>query len=158
MNSVFNNELDLKLEKIVPLTPAQMYKGWTTPELLKQWFCPKPWTVSHCELDLRVGGKFNTTMQSPEGQDMQMGQGCYLEIIENKKLVWTDALTEGFRPAKKTYMTAIITFEEAPNSQTLYKVHILHSNPEEKKAHDEMGFEAGWSAALEQLITLMKQN
>lgn len=156
MKPIFNDELDLKLERVVPLTPSQMYKAWTTPELLMKWFCPHPWTVSHCEIDLKPGGKFNTTFKSPEGQEMP-NQGCYLEVVENKKIVWTDALTEGFRPVIKPYMTASITFEEAPNSQTYYKVHILHSNPEDKKSHDEMGFEVGWSAALDQLITLMKK-
>lgn len=152
-----NSELDLILEKTVALTPSQLYKAWTTPELLKAWFCPKPWTVSHCEMDLKAGGKFNTTFRSPEGQEMQ-NFGCFIELVENKKIVWTDAMTEGFRPAGKGFMTATITFDEAPNAQTNYRAHILHATKEDKKSHEDMGFETGWTQALNQLIELMKNN
>jgi uncharacterized protein YndB with AHSA1/START domain len=151
----FNPELDLKLEMNVPLSASHLYKAWTTPELLQEWFCPKPWTVSHCEMDLCSGGKFNTTMKSPEGQEME-NFGCFIELVENKKIVWTDSMTEGFRPTTKGFMTATVTFEEISSNQTLYKVHVQHANMQDKKNHEEMGFVAGWTMAMNQLIELMK--
>ena len=65
------------------------------------WFCPKPWTTVECEIDLKPGGLFRTVMRTPEGKDMPPGIGCYLEVIENTRLSWTNALLPGFRPAGK---------------------------------------------------------
>lgn len=91
-------KLDLLLERIVDVPRELIWKVWTTPEHLKPWFCPSPWKTIDCEIDLRPGGIFRTTMQSPEGQDFP-NVGCYLEVIPNEKLSWTDALQPGFRPS-----------------------------------------------------------
>ena len=97
-NHPFDPALDLKIERTVDVSPALVWKAWTEPQHLMKWFTPVPWKTIACEIDLRPGGKFNTTMQSPEGQDFP-NVGCYLEVVENKKLVWTDALLPGYRPA-----------------------------------------------------------
>ena len=89
--------LDLQFERIVEVPRELIWRAWTTPELLKQWFTPAPWKTVDCEIDLRLGGIFRTVMRSPEGQEIP-GEGCYLEIVENEKLVWTNALAPGFRP------------------------------------------------------------
>lgn len=60
--------------------------------LLKQWFCPAPWSVKHTEIDLRPGGIFKTIMVSPEGQEFPH-MGCFLEVVPQEGLVFTDALT-----------------------------------------------------------------
>src|SRR5512145_839847 len=91
-------KLDLFFERIVEVPKELIWKAWTTPEHLMPWFCPLPWKTVECEIDLRPGGQFRTVMQSPEGQRFP-GMGCYLEIIENEKLTWTNALLPGFRPA-----------------------------------------------------------
>jgi uncharacterized protein YndB with AHSA1/START domain len=57
-----------------------------------------PWKTKDCEIDLRQGGIFRTTMQSPEGGEFP-GTGCYLEIVPAEKLVWTNALLPGYRPS-----------------------------------------------------------
>lgn len=63
-----NPKLDLVLERVIDVSPEAVWDAWTKPELLKQWFTPAPWKTVECSIDLRQGGAFSTTMQSPEGQ------------------------------------------------------------------------------------------
>ena len=63
------------------------------PELLKQWFCPKPWRAEVAKMDLRPGGSSLIVMRSPEGQEFP-NRGVYLEVVPNERLVFTDAFTE----------------------------------------------------------------
>lgn len=90
--------LDLIFERIVDVPRELIWRAWTRPEHLKPWFCPLPWTTIDCEIDLRPGGIFRTVMRSPEGKQFP-NLGCYLEVVENQRLVWTNALAPGFRPA-----------------------------------------------------------
>ena len=92
-------KFDLRMERIVDISPELIWRAWTTPELLMQWFCPRPWTTVECEIDLRPGGLFRTVMQSPEGQKFP-NMGCFLEAVPNQRLIWTDAFLPGYRPVK----------------------------------------------------------
>ena len=159
----FNPELDLKLVRVVDVAPALVWKAYTTPELLMQWFCPKPWGVSSCVIELRPGGRFSPTMRSPEGVEFP-NEGCYLEVVPNQRLIWTGALQGGFRPQDPVKLaehehgivfTAAITLEPE-GAGTKYTAHVMHPDSESRKKHAEMGFEFGWGAALDQLVALMK--
>jgi len=151
-----DSKLDLVLEKILDITPEQAFKGWTTPALFKEWFCPKPWTVVEAKVDLHPGGDFSAVMQSPEGERFP-SNGCVLEVIPNKKLVWTSALLPGFRPAAQTDLafTGIILFEASGN-KTKYTAIARHGTPGECQKHAQMGFQEGWGICADQLVTLMK--
>src|SRR5690349_12956886 len=92
-------QLDLLMERIVDVPVERVWKAWTDASQLKQWFTPAPWETSECEIDLRPGGKFYTVIRSPEGEEFAT-TGCYLDIVENRKLVWTDALGPDYRPSK----------------------------------------------------------
>lgn len=159
-NYKFDPKLDLMLERIIDVPRELVWKVWTTPELLKKWFCPRPWKTIECEIDLRRGGIFRTVMSSPEGHEFP-NLGCYLEVVENEKLIWTSALIPDFRPAAKPisgadmFLTAIISLE--PHGKgTKYTAIVLHKNAEDREAHERMGFHEGWSKALDQLIELSK--
>lgn len=153
-------KLDLVLERTVDVPPGLVWEAWTTPKHLVHWFVPRPWSVSSCELDLRPGGLFKTIMRSPEGQEFP-NIGCYLEIVPQQRLVWTDALQPGFRPALAassclpTFMTAIISLE--PHGQgTKYTAIALHGDEAGRKKHEEMGFHEGWGTCLDQLVAYAK--
>lgn len=150
-----NPKLDLVLERVVDMRPELVWKAWTQPEHLKKWFTPKPWETVKCEIDLRPGGIFSTTMRSPEGEVMPADPGCYLEIVENQKLVFTDALGPGFRPKTEAFMTAVILLEPE-GTGTRYTAIAMHADPDGKSKHEEMGFHNGWSTALDQLVASMK--
>jgi uncharacterized protein YndB with AHSA1/START domain len=151
--TTINPKTDLVLERIVPVTPELVWVAWTQPEHLKKWFAPKPWTTVHCEIDLRVGGLCSTTMRSPEGQDYP-NTGCYLEIIPNQKLVFTDALGADFRPNEKAFFTATILLEPH-GTGTKYTVIAMHKDEATRQQHEDMGFQAGWGMCLDQLVELM---
>jgi uncharacterized protein YndB with AHSA1/START domain len=147
-------ELDLVLERVVDVRPELVWLAWTRPEHIKKWFAPAPWSVSECEIDLRPGGAFRTVMRSPEGEAYP-NVGCVLEVVENRRLVFTDALEPGYRPAKEPFFTAVITLAPA-GSGTRYVARAIHGDPEARKKHEEMGFHDGWSTALDQLVALAK--
>lgn len=151
----FNPELDIQIERIVPTTRSQIFKGWTTPELLEEWFCPKPWKVTKAIVDLKPGGRFYTMMKGPNPGEENGIEGCFLEIVKDEKLIWTDTMTEGFRPNEKSFMTGMLLLEDHPQG-TKYTARACHKNAADRKMHADMGFEQGWNAVLDQLIELMK--
>ena len=142
---------ELKLERVVEAPRELMWKCWTEPKHLMPWFCPKPWTVSECRIDLKPGGEFYTMMNSPEGGKFP-NNGVFLEIVPGQKLVWTDAYTVGWQPVENPFFTAIVEFADAGAGKTKYTAHVRHWTLENAKKHAEMGFEGGWGTALEQLV------
>ena len=149
-------DLDLVLEREVDVPPELVWAAWTTPEHVKQWFAPKPFETIECEIDLRPGGTFHAVMRTPEGQVMDEGAGCILEVVENERLVWTGALGPGFRPTGTEFpFTAIITMEPSATG-TKYRAVAVHGSQELRDQHEKMGFHEGWGASLDQLVALAK--
>ncbi|TRZ99830.1 MAG: polyketide cyclase [Rhodocyclaceae bacterium] len=160
-----NPKFDLTFTRIVDVPKELVWRAWTEPELLKPWFCPLPWKTIDCEIDLRPGGIFRTTMQSPEGQEFP-GTGCYLEVVPNEKLVWTSALLPGFRPSLVTetcgtddagfMFTAMIEMADHAGG-TSYTATVIHADELGCNKHAAMGFEGGWGTALDQLVAMVKK-
>jgi uncharacterized protein YndB with AHSA1/START domain len=154
----FNAQCDLVLERIVDVPRELVWMAWTTPEHLKRWFTPAPWTTVDCEIDLRPGGIFRTVMRSPGGEDFPH-VGCYLEVLANERLVWTTALEPGFRPSSATsevpVFTATITLEPH-GTGTKYTALAMHKDEASRTTHEKMGFHEGWGTALDQLVAIMK--
>ena len=152
------DKLDLVLERTIDAPVDLVWKAYTDPEHLKQWFAPKPYQITECDLDLKPGGVFRIRMQGPDGFDPGHGTpGCVLEVIQNKKLSWTSALGPGYRPneagegCESFPMTAIVTFEDLGNSKTAYKAVALHKNEADRDTHEKMGFHDGWGTVAGQL-------
>ena len=154
----FDPVYDLVLERVIDVTPEQVWAAWTEPAHITQWFTPAPWTTPEAEVDLRPGGIFRTVMCSPEG-DREDNTGCYLVFEPNRRLVWTAALCGGYRPNDFSVVgfpfTAELTLEPVDGG-TKYTARVLHAKAEHCAAHAEMGFVDGWGAALDQLVTYMK--
>lgn len=149
-----NPELDLVIDRVLEVSPELVWKAWTDPELLKQWFAPRPWTITECAIDLRPGGLLKFTMRSPEGQEFP-NASCVLEAVPNERLVFTDTLSEGYRPSEKPFFSAVV--EIIPEGKhTRYRAIALHGNPETRKQHEEMGFHEGWNATIDQMVELIK--
>ncbi len=144
---------ELVLTRLIDAPREKIFRAWTDPELLKQWFAPLPWTTPHAELDVRPGGENFIVMRSPEGNDFP-NRGVYLEVVENERLVVTDAYTAGWEPSEKPFMTVILTFENE-DGKTRYTARALHWTEEDREAHEKMGFYEGWGICADQLTALV---
>jgi uncharacterized protein YndB with AHSA1/START domain len=158
-----DGHLDLALERTIEAPRSLIWKVWTDPDHVKEWWAPAPWTTSRCEIDLRPGGIFRTVLRSPEGQEFPH-LGCFIELIENEKLVITNALEPGYRPARGPAgkdqestdcadipFTSILTLKER-GGKTHYSIVVLHRDEVDRRRHEEMGFYDGWNTCLDQLI------
>ena len=144
---------ELTLTRTFDVPREALFKCWTDPKLLAQWFAPKPWTITAVDIDPRAGGVFNFTMRSPEGEDYP-NTGIYLEVVPNEKIVTTDGLAPGFKPAGKPFMVAETTFEDLGGGKTRYTATARHWTEEDKKAHEQMGFHDGWGQVADQMAAL----
>ena len=144
-----NPETDLVLVREINAPREILYTCWTTPEHLVHWFVPKPHKVTACALDVRPGGKCNTTFEV-DGTEME-NNGVYLEVIPNEKLVFTDTYTEGWKPNPEPFMTAILTFEDIGNGRTRYTAVARHRSKDTAESHKQMGFYDGWGTVVTQL-------
>jgi uncharacterized protein YndB with AHSA1/START domain len=159
----FDPKLDLQQLREIDVPAADVWRAWTQPEVLKKWFCPRPWKVTECDIDLRPGGIFRTVMQSPEGEDMVAGAGTYLVVEPEQRLVWTNALGPGFRPNPIPQDSPIgfafvvdLKLLALPGGRTRYHARVMHATEAARDAHAKMGFEPGWNTALDQLVELMR--
>lgn len=153
-----NPDLDLVLERVVDVPPRLVWSAWTRPDYVRKWFTPAPWQTVDCEIDLRPGGIFRTVMRSPEGED-HPNVGCFLEIVENERLVWTSALMPGYRPqtaAAPFLFSAAILLEPHGADGTKYTAIAVHADEAGARQHREMGFHEGWGKALDQLVAFVK--
>ena len=140
---------EFTLERIIDATPEQLFRAWTDPELLPRWFCPRPWAVASAALDVRPGGASLVVMRGPDGQE-HPNRGVYLEVVQNERLVFTDAFVEAWAPSEKAFFVATITFEGL-GARTRYRARLQHWTVEDRQAHEAMGFHEGWAKATDQL-------
>lgn len=148
------SDRELVLTRLIDAPREKVFKAWTNPELLKKWFAPLPWTTPAAHLDVRPGGSTAITMRSPEGKEFPSA-GVYLEVVENERLVFTDAYTKAWHPSEKPFMTVVLTFEDE-GKKTRYTARVLHWTVADREAHEKMGFHTGWGKCADQLTELVE--
>ena len=99
-------------------------------------------------------------MVDPQGNKLPTAPGCYLEVVPNRKIVWTSALGPGYRPVDASlapwFFTASLSFEPHGNGGCKYTAVAIHANKEHAATHEKMGFSQGWGKVLEQLVEYVK--
>ena len=144
---------ELVLTRLINAPREKVYRAWTEPALLKQWFAPKPYTTPIVEIDVRPGGSAYFVMRGPDGKDLP-NHGVYLEVVPNEKLVSTDAYVKAWEPSEKPFMTLILTFEDE-GGKTRYTARARHWTVADRETHEKMGFHEGWGICADQLEALV---
>lgn len=140
---------ELSISRFIDAPPAIVWRCWT--DHLAEWWTPKPWTCRIDAMELRAGGRSAVTMFGPDGEESAM-EGVYLEVVPERRIVFTDAFTAGWQPAGP-FMVGIVELEPE-GSGTRYTGRARHWTEEAMRQHQEMGFEQGWSRVADQLAAL----
>ena len=125
-----------------------VYEAWTTPELVRRWWCGERGEMTVCEIDLRVGGKWRYAMIANEGFEVAF-HGEYREIVPNERLVSTEAY-EGIPNADEHAALNTLTLTEVDGRTTL-EVLVEHPTKQGRDMHIESGMEGGMQEALDRL-------
>lgn len=145
---------ELVLTRVINAPREKLFKAWSDPRLLKQWFAPAPFTTPVAEVDVRPGGANLIVMRAPDGTEYP-NRGIYLEVVQNERLVFTDAYTQAWEPSQKPFMTATLTFEDLGGGKTRYTARVLHWSVAARETHEKMGFHEGWGLCTDQLEALV---
>lgn len=123
------NEMErMVVSRVFDAPPELVWKAWTDPKYVMQWWGPKGFTAPFCEMDFRVGGKFLYCMRAPDGQEFWNG-GEYHEIVPHEKIVssmyFSDSKGNRVEPAHYGIeheaiegVHDVILFEDLGNGQT----------------------------------------
>lgn len=155
MSQSMNPELDLTISRIIKAPRAVVWSAWADPASFEQWWIPAPAKCRVVEMDLRPGGAFQTQMSENGGDFVPHLSGCFLDIAEGERIVFTNSLVGGWRPAEQPFMTAIITLKDHPEG-TEYVAYVMHKDNVDKTMHADMGFYDGWGTVIEQLARLVE--
>ena len=151
-----NPDLDLTISRVIKAPRQAVWNAWTDPASIEQWWIPAPAKCRVLAMDLRPGGAFMTQISENGGELKPHLTGCFLAVDDLERIVFTNALVGGWRPAEQPFMTAIITLQDHPTG-TEYVAHVMHKSRADRDRHEEMGFHEGWGTVVEQLATLAEQ-
>ncbi len=124
-----------------------LFEAWTKPEHLKQWWGCEGSRITHCAIDLRVGGSWSVVMQMGDGSDHPF-YGMYREIVCPSRLVYTECydMPQFGRPEWLT----TVTFDEA-HAATLVTYTIQHKSRKARDGHLQAGMQEGMIQTLTRL-------
>jgi uncharacterized protein YndB with AHSA1/START domain len=147
---------ELTLTRVFAAPRELVYKAWTDPRLVAEWWGPHGFTNAAVELDLRPGGAFNILMRWPDGRDNPM-KGTYHEIVPPERLVFTSTALEDEAGVPQLEVRNTVIFAEQ-GEQTLLTLHAVVVRGTAQAAAEALaGMEPGWSQSFEKLTTLLRR-
>lgn len=155
MTTSAHPELDLTISRIIKAPRTAVWEAWTNPASFEQWWVPAPAVCRVLDMDLRPGGGFRTEISEDGGDFRPHMKGCFLAVDALERIVFTDALVAGWRPAESSFVTAVITMKDHPLG-TAYLATAMHRNVADRDQHERLGFHDGWGAVVGQLAELVE--
>lgn len=151
---------EILITRIFNAPRETVWKAWTEPEKVMNWWGPKGFTAPVIQIDLKPGGRYLYCMRDPQGKDY-WSTGTFKEIVKPEKIVATDSFADengNVVPATHYDMSADMpmemvvtaTFEDLGNKTKLTLRH--DSMPDEKML--DMATQ-GWNQSLDKLEAIL---
>lgn len=153
-----HQDLDLTLQRVIRAPRGTVWRAWTDPALLEQWWTPAPTLTRVDQLDVRPGGGFVTRMSEDGHEFVPHTDSVFLVVEDERRLVFTNAVDSAWRPASPSpvSMTAEIVLGEHPDGID-YNVTVRHGDPAHRARHEELGFFDGWGSVTAALAALAER-
>ncbi len=139
---ILGEQLSLHLKRFYPVAPEKVWRAWTDPKALGQWFRPNAsFSVPVAEADVRVGGAFRVLMVNAQGEEFDLN-GVYREVVAGRRLV----MTWGWRNQSEHESLVTVTFLPSHGGTQVELRHDRYRDFENEPTHEE-----GWNGALDKL-------
>jgi uncharacterized protein YndB with AHSA1/START domain len=159
-NLLADHQKIISIHRKFDLPVDTVWKAWSEPASCKKWWGPKDFTCPHCSIDFKVGGKYLSCMQAPDGKQF-WSTGVYKEIIPQRKIVFTDNFADSKGNIKSASdlnmpgdwpqeLSITVTLEEVAGKTDLSLQHV--GIPEEM--YDECI--QGWQESFDKLERNLK--
>jgi uncharacterized protein YndB with AHSA1/START domain len=155
MTTSSNPELDLTITRRIKAPRSAVWQAWTDRASFEQWWIPAPARCRVVAMDVAPGGALVTQISEDGGDFVPHLSACFLAVDPLERIVFTNALVGGWRPAEQAFMTAIITMRDHAEG-TDYAAHVMHKSRADRDMHEKMGFHDGWGAVTRQLAALVE--
>lgn len=146
---------ELSVSRLIDAPPNKVFRAWTEPRWLMQWWGPHGMTTPECELQLWVGGLLRLRMRAPDGSE-HVSQGLFLDITAPRRLVFTDAFGPGWVPSNRAFVTTVACFDDE-HGRTRHTARAWHWSAADCRTHEQMGFHQGWGESLDRLVEVVTQ-
>jgi uncharacterized protein YndB with AHSA1/START domain len=152
-----NPDLDLTLQRVIRAPRAVVWRAWTDPSQLEQWWVPAPAVARVDRLEAQPGGAFVTRISDDGVEFGPHMDAAFLVVDDRERLVFTNAVDSRWRPTRPDpiAMVAEIVLRDHPDG-TDYRVVVRHGDPAARARHEELGFFGGWGAVTGQLAALVE--
>ncbi|MFA6262267.1 MAG: SRPBCC domain-containing protein [Bacteroidia bacterium] len=147
-----NNTVNIKREFSAEL--ELIWEAWTNPEILDQWWAPKPYTAKTKFMDFKVGGRRFYAMVSPDGVELGWQIQAYTSISPKTNFKFLSAFADKDENPHLPGSNWDLNFSEL-NGTTTVKISIYNESRERMEKMIEMGFKDGFTLGLQQLDTLL---
>jgi uncharacterized protein YndB with AHSA1/START domain len=142
----------VELTRVFDAPRVLVWKAWSDPKMMAQWFGPKQFTNPECELDVRVGGNLRIVMHEPDGADYPV-KGVFREVVVHERLVFTNiAIDKDGNHLLEGKTT--VTFAERDGKTTFtLKTYAVGRVPIALQMLT--GMKAGWTQSIDKLEKLV---
>jgi uncharacterized protein YndB with AHSA1/START domain len=147
-NTMANEDQELVLTRMFDAPRELVFKAWTDPKCVAQWWRPRGFTNPVCELDVRPGGAIRIHMRGPDGTVYPM-TGVYQEVVEPERIVFTSAPLDAEGNALFELLTTVTFAEQGGKTKQILRARVIKRTAQ--AAQYLKGMEAGWTQSLEHL-------
>ena len=148
----------LHFTRDIAASPHAIWRCWTEPALLEQWFAPKPVRVTDALIEPFPGGRFDTTMHIPDVPAPVTGNGCVLVAEPGRRFAFTNLMSGEFQPnviaGEGSFPFSAEIVMTPRDTGCTYAVTVRHADAAGAKLHSDMGFFEGWGTAADQMAAL----
>jgi uncharacterized protein YndB with AHSA1/START domain len=142
---------ELTVTRVIDAPRTLVFKAWTQQEHAARWWGPQGFTTIFCEMDVRPGGRYRSSMRSPAGS-IHTRRGVYRNVTYPERLVFTFAWEdEAGQPTHETLVT--VTFEDLDTRTRLTLHQAFFESTTKRDAHT-----TGWTSCLERFAEYMTAN